>query len=261
MRWLLSLLLLTGVAFAQSQQPSPSSGEQGNPPQSQTAPDQKQAAPDTRGTEQNPIIRSVKSKEEAAQDAADHKEKSATDWWMIIFSGAVAVGAFLQVAIFIVMIRTSRRQLRAYLFVDCKDMHQLNAVAKFALKFVTVNTGQTPARQVSVESKIQIMDHPISRTFDTTTLNDPERSVFIIGAGKDVMFDAEADRNFTADEIAEITSSESKRRIYSYGIVRYKDIFGWKRYTKFCFFVRFNKNPNGTFRIRVSASEYHNEAN
>src|SRR5450755_1797561 len=139
MRWLVVLLMLTGVACAQSQQPSPSAGEPGKPPQSQASSDQKATAPDTRGTQENPIVvRSIKSKDETADDATEHQQKTTTERWNIIIGSAAVGGAFLQALIFIVMIRTSHRQLRAYVFaeVDERDRPQFdfNVGARFALR-------------------------------------------------------------------------------------------------------------------------------
>ncbi len=83
MRWIFALLFLTGVAFAQSQQPS----QKQNPP---TANTEQQAQPQERGTEQIPFVAKVvpapktqadtnKEKQEKAERSRVDTEKSAVD--------------------------------------------------------------------------------------------------------------------------------------------------------------------------------------
>jgi hypothetical protein len=68
--------LLAGGAMGQTQPPSPRPGQAGKPPQTIADPIQQHPAADERGTEQNPVIvRSIKSKEEAAQDDRIVKQK------------------------------------------------------------------------------------------------------------------------------------------------------------------------------------------
>jgi hypothetical protein len=74
------LLAMIGDSPGQSQEPSPSSANSGNPPQEQSSPNQQKSAIDLRGTAQFPlIIRSIKSKEEAAQDTRHRQDKASTD--------------------------------------------------------------------------------------------------------------------------------------------------------------------------------------
>jgi hypothetical protein len=92
--------LLAGGAMGQTQPPSPCPGQAGKPPQTIADPIQQHPAADERGTEQHPVIvRSIKSEEEAAQDAQDRQAKTSADWWMLVFSGAVAVGPFCKSAL------------------------------------------------------------------------------------------------------------------------------------------------------------------
>lgn len=93
MRWLVALLLLTGVAFAQSQQPSPTIR---NEQQSQTEPQQTKqpGSPDQRGTEALPlavkIIPSTKSEADTAKEEAERREKSGLNRKLVEFNGKLA---------------------------------------------------------------------------------------------------------------------------------------------------------------------------
>jgi len=109
----LALVVATywGLVFA-LQPPSPRDFGTSRPPHSEAQSDQETATDQPRGTERIPlIVRTVKSKEEAAQDTRDREDKASTDWWMKIFSAAVAIAAVLQFGTFVLMIRTSRTQL------------------------------------------------------------------------------------------------------------------------------------------------------
>jgi hypothetical protein len=124
-----------------------------------------------------------------------------------------------------------------------------------------INTGQTPAKMVQVVNTTRILDHPIDAKFDIRLPADPDKSMITIGAGGELMFDAEADKIFSANEITEITNPKSRKRLYSYGTVKYQDIFGRKQYTDFClFFETHRNNPKRELRTRVSAPEHHNDA-
>src|SRR5262249_45817468 len=110
-------LVLIGDSWGQSQRPSPRARQQSGPPQAQAQSSQQPPA-DNRGTEAAPlVVRTIKSKEETAKDEQDRKDKAFNDYITIFLSAAVAIIGFLQFLTFVAMIRTSRRQLRAYVYV------------------------------------------------------------------------------------------------------------------------------------------------
>jgi hypothetical protein len=75
------------------------------------------------------------------------------------------------------------------------------------------------------------------------------------------MFDAEADRVFYPAEIKEISNPKSNRRLYSYGTIKYKDVFGRKHFTNFCLILEpTTNNPDRSTRTRVNASKHHNDS-
>jgi hypothetical protein len=134
------------------QHPSPSPSQTSSPPQTQPQSGQESTTNEPHGTERAPfIVRSIKSKEDAAQDARDREDKASTDRWMLVFSGAVAIGAFLQVATFVVMISTSRRQLRAYVLPDGGS-----------IKLIMVPWGERKEERAFIEALVAIKNFGVT---------------------------------------------------------------------------------------------------
>jgi hypothetical protein len=261
------LLAMLGDSWGRSHRPSPRTGQPSSPPQTQAPSDQQKAAPDTRGTEQSPlIVRSVRSKEDAATDAADHQAQATANRWALIFSAGAVVGAFIQAFIFIVMIRTSRRQLRAYVSVRGKDItEQGDGNERYIHSLEIRNTGQTPAKRLQVASRTCVLDHPLPLDFDFA-IDPPGRnpSVLTLGTGEPTGHDSHADAVLTDLELLQIKSPDSGRRLYTYGTVHYRDVFGRKRWTDFSFFLEYRVKDEGEGRARYMISlhptENHNDA-
>ena len=72
--------------------------------QRQSRPAQEPTATDRRGTEQSPLViktlPTVKSKAETDQDTEDRDQKSSHDWWLVVFSGVLAVSAIFQLGVY-----------------------------------------------------------------------------------------------------------------------------------------------------------------
>jgi hypothetical protein len=122
MRWFLALLLLTGAAFAQSQQPATSS----NPPSKQST---EPATTDQRGTDKVPlavkIIPTADTAQKAEQEERERREKTETDrklaietqriadytFWLGAFTLSLFAAAVGQIALFWVQLRLIRESL------------------------------------------------------------------------------------------------------------------------------------------------------
>lgn len=91
-----------GQTFSQPPAPRPLKIEQ--PPQAKTAIASDSANANQRGTENSPLIVKVlptpKTAEEAANDKQDRDEKTASDWWIIKLTGALALIGALQLLVF-----------------------------------------------------------------------------------------------------------------------------------------------------------------
>jgi hypothetical protein len=254
------VLALLGDSWGRSHRPLPSHRQQNSAPQAQTQTNQQQT-PDNRGTEQSPlIVRTIKSKEEAAEAEQDRKDKTWNDNFTMGLTGLLAVVGALQLGTFIVMIRTSRRQLRAYVSVVGNGMTpQIKEGDKFIHNLKAINTGQTPARDLRVKCITKILDHPVPNAFDFSLAADPLGSNYTVGSNKDVTFDAVADRSYSFTELNEVADPKSKKRFYSYGTIQYLDVFGCEHITEFCLWLEPSTDSEGKPCTLINASEHHNK--
>jgi hypothetical protein len=255
MRWFFVFLLTTGVALAQSQQPSPRSGESSQPPQAQSDGNQRQAPADTRGTEENPfVVRRVTSKEEAATDATDHQQKATTERWNIIIGCAAVSGAFLQAFIFFVMLSTSRRQLRAYVFVETKEDDQplINGARGSGdekgtiIPLHIVNRGQTPAYRVHFWITTNVLADPFPFKGSPTPTRKPSFTYIDLGPNQPIPIFGIMDRAWTQAEMAMLLGQ--KGQIYVWGTVFYRDAFTrypWCRWRRTEFRLMIPVQPDG----------------
>lgn len=161
----------------------------------------------------------------------------------------------LQALIFIVMIRTSHRQLRAYIFaeVDMGDQPQLNfdAGARFALR--GRNRGQTPAYRVSQVISCEVFPFPLVGKLPPAETTEPP-AFHTIGPTADILLFGQLTRPFTQTE--RVGLLYDTMRIYVYGEIRYRDAFAlWRgcggtrqpRYTRFRYMISLNSmgRPEG----------------
>ncbi len=254
------LLAMLGDSWGQSQRPPPTGGQQSSPPQAQTQSSQRESYPT--GSEQFPFsVRNIKSKEEAAEDEQDRKDKAFNDHITIFLAAAVAIGTLLQCKALWTIIDTSRRQVRAYITVHSVDFTiQTDPDGRYIHHLKAINTGQTPARGLQVDSVTQILPHPVAATYDFPPAEeDGRKSMWTVGAGRDVAFNAEADRHYSVGEIRDFSREKAPNRLYSYGTITYRDVFGESHWTKFCLFFDSYRHEDGSIRTRVSASEHHND--
>ena len=141
--------------------PPPRFAETSRPPQAHSgnAAQNSNSKPD--GSQSAPFfIKIPKTAEESVQDAEDRKEKAATDWWLMIFTGAVAVFTLLLVGATVLLYRagerqlrlsrqTAERQLRAYVHVADVQIDHDNDEWQPNIRIMIENYGQTPARRVN----------------------------------------------------------------------------------------------------------------
>ena len=239
------------VAFA-----SDSSGQSRRQPDSRAA--QQSTTPDNRGTEQSPVVVKILPTEQSSGP-----EKWFHGWSLSDKIAAIAsLVAFLQflalIAVVQVMRRTGQRQVRAYIIAGATDvsMQGPKDAVTISAKITIRNTGQTPARDVSIVSKTDLLEHPLKLPFDFALGRgaDPSRSV--LGAGRDAESTSSAERPFNADEMTRARNREGGSRIYTWGSVTYRDVFGRKHYTHFCSSLLFAEDGKPV----AHASEHHNDA-
>ena len=133
--------------------------------------------------------------------------------------------------------RNASRQLRAYVSVK-----PLTGVTNFGLseiahlKVSMVNTGQTPATDLKITAILFPRPYPLPVDMDLTIPTGPDD-----GTGGSVITLHPSDTAFgiTLDrEIEPLQYSAIKLgigRLYTFGVIYYKDIFGVAHWTHFCY--------------------------
>jgi hypothetical protein len=115
--------------------PSPRFREAGSPPQAHSAQTQQDAKGEPRGTTNAPFVVKV----ETTNETQDRREKASTDWWLMVFTGAVALFTLMLVGATILLYRAGERQLehlrksfeateRAFVFLDGFNAELTNAI-------------------------------------------------------------------------------------------------------------------------------------
>jgi hypothetical protein len=159
--------------------------------------------------------------------------------------------------------QTAERQLRAYVQIVGKDflVQGDSGNERFVNQLSVVNTGQTPAYQLKIDSVVKIL--PRSLPEDFTFAFIPEglnRSMMMVGSGRSVGHDSLADTILSEAEMISIMRADSGVRLYSFGTVKYEDCFGKPRFTNFCYFLEWVITTDG-YSFSVHPTEQHNDAN
>jgi len=167
--------------------------------------------------------------------------------WIMIFTGALALVAFIQIAFLIdanrvaseaakaaqeaaeattrsvvLAEKTAERQLRAYINVKGIEMKERPADGVWRAEVEFVNFGETPAYDVRAWIRWESTDDPNFNKF----VDGPPDGIDVptdMGPGVLMRLDAKPNRSFTADEIAGFDSG--KYSIYVYGHILYWDTF------------------------------------
>jgi hypothetical protein len=149
-------------------------------------------------------------------------------------------------------------QLRAYIVADISDIDirgpEDARLVKHGITFK--NTGQTPAHDLNVVSKTKLLQYPIKMPFDFTLVSGADPSFAVLGAGQSTESESVAERPFNGDEMMRAQDPEGGFRIYTWGRVSYRDVFGGDHYTNFCTSLIFTDDE-----AIAHASEHHNDAN
>ena len=233
---------------------------------------------DQRGTDDTPLVVKVAPGPNAEQEAAEAKKekeaKTAAERRIEITTWIVAFATLLQaiglgVTIW-VMVRTARRQLRAYVFVDgigLYDASQMPALTGTSegsegatppagsglgedvpagrprgmpgVSWGIKNSGQTPAYDVVHWGAFDVLETRLEHAVVVPPL-DPTLFKTYLAPGA-IMTKAQwYNRALTEQEIADIRSGA--RAVYVFGRIEYKDAFKQKRFT--------------TYRLKYTASAY-----
>jgi hypothetical protein len=256
-----SVFLILSNADAKSKRPSPRPGEDRQPQQSQAQAPQQPPAADHRGTEESPlIVRSVKSKDDTAQDAEDRKDKTANDRETIAINRNLVVIGLLQLVVFVGQLLvfgyqawklrqtvqaaseqsrdmkasidlaraefiSTHRPLMKVKFIDLVEVDGEQA----GVRFTVVNTGQTDAHVIGSCAKADVFSetdwlHPNEYGRDNTI--PPRR--FVSGATDTYTIHTVNPISFPSLHVGD----ESGLRFYGY--IVYRDESENVRTTYFC---------------------------
>ncbi len=131
--------------------------------------------------------------------------------------------------------KTAERQLRAYVTSNHWSLAEQTSTTMLQVQIAAFNTGQTPAYDIYLFAKCDVFPYPLPKDTSFPEFTDDVRSVSTVGSQKFILTTADMDRFLSDIELKEIRSGS--KRIYAFGIGRYKDIFRVTRTTKFCYAV------------------------
>lgn len=217
---------------ADTRHPSQAHSEETNQDRAQK-PDGSEAAPF--------FIRIPKTAEEAAQEAEERKEKSSTDWWLMIFTGAVALFTFALVGATLALwvagekqrelaADTARRQLQAYVSLSPNKFGGLFN-GQVGITFDVKNSGQTPAFNLNHRFRMQIFPNPLPPGFEfpVAELDINLGTTVAPGGSFEMRFGFNIpDLPWHLGEIA-----ANRERIHCWGASTFLDVFNITRTTRF----------------------------
>ena len=195
-------------------------------------PVEKPAAADSRGTEQSPLaVKILPAPADAARLAREQQDRAATNFWLIGLAIAMVAVASLLLVTLVTMIATTRRQLRAYLFVSRAEIVDLELGSVPIVQLDIKNTGQTPAYHVTHVWRCGSFSHPLAEKLPLPLRGEPVTWAHL-GPG------AMARCHRTAEKQISAGGELANRPIafYVYGEIVYRDVFKRRRFTRYVFF-------------------------
>lgn len=137
---------------------------------------------------------------------------------------------------------TAIRQLRAYIFIEkvsLKNIVQGNT-PNVILQFV--NSGQTPAYNVSGFTKICLREFPLTSALPNID-QEGHKTIESISAKGEFLRDIKMEPPLTANDINQLMNGT--HAIYVYGSITYKDTFARERHTNYRFFYNHKLRATG----------------
>jgi hypothetical protein len=150
--------------------------------------------------------------------------------------------------------KTSRAQLRAYVFVESAELRDLNVGETPSAIISVKNFGETPAYKVKQWSALGYHDYPLTAPIPKNEKDEinPERPL----APSD-HFTVQATVKFVMNAETLKTLENKGRALFIVGEIFYEDVFHYQRWTRYCLFCG---GPQGIRGGAFSAYEKYNEA-
>jgi len=135
------------------------------------------------------------------------------------------------------------RQMRAYLTVGFIGVLPQDATTnfRFEVRMTLQNVGNTPAYKVETNIYAGILPFPLPHDFAFPEFNEALSAPAVMMPHQSNIVSGIADQIYSDDDVHEISYGPSKR-LYVYGIVKYKDAFDVSRQTTFCQEIEYLKN-------------------
>lgn len=132
--------------------------------------------------------------------------------------------------------RNSETQLRAYVAAEPGPIYHVNAVGSPLVAYLVIrNTGQTPAYEVKRTIGISLLAPPVPPRRDLLGRVRRVEGVLVLQPRAQNHILETLKRILTEGEVAKIISpGGEKLRIYVFGTITYKDVFGGEHFTHYC---------------------------
>jgi hypothetical protein len=147
-----------------------------------------------------------------------------------------------------VMRRSARQQLRAYVSGVPDFISSFDETHTPRASFTMRNLGQTPAHNVVSRGEIAALPYPLPIGFKLPPVSGPVSSVTDLFPNVPLIGNRTKATPFTIAELTGIRNGSM--RVYIFGEIRYRDVFGRRRRTTFCNSV----NPDDEAILRKLAS-------
>lgn len=146
---------------------------------------------------------------------------------------------------------TSERQLRAYVSVTSFEFEALRVGARFKVTVNYANSGQTPAHDLSIVSRLVFHGIDENVEFEEATQAESQNaSRANLGVGASITHVASMTNSLTMDELLSLQLGRGK--IIICGEITYRDAFDCQRVTRFHAALS-TANPAGLFEFRRSS--------
>jgi len=150
------------------------------------------------------------------------------------------------------------KQMRAYIAVDLGLATYQDERLRFAAQAVLVNTGFTPARNVSSKIRADIL--PVgSEIMDLPDAGPLRLADATLAPRQNFVVHGIVDHRYSDEEVTLIMKGEQKRLVI-WGDITYDDVFGGKWLTKFCHTFVFYPASDGVIKVNGYFYAKHNSA-
>jgi hypothetical protein len=150
-----------------------------------------------------------------------------------------------------------QKQMRAYLVIDIAGGIYQDSTKPFGVLPSLSNSGFTPAHDMYYWARAAVLPFPLPDGHAFPVPDNPSKSSMVIGPRQSLQLNAYVDNRVPDDDINSIKTGIN-RRVYVWGKITYKDIFGDDHTTEFCHSI-FWLGPEGN-QIMGTYDYHHNKA-